>query len=199
PTAKTDDLTTILQRIPAARVDHIDVIRGGAPGIDMQGQSVVANIVLKRDDSTIVIVTLQNMFYGSGHDTPYGNVEFTRRRGDEVYDLTLSRTDSNSDDSIGNGFRTLNAPGQAQIVTSEKHAGADRVGWGLNASAALPVMGGSFGANLTLKNTDNQTSFLYGQPVPGFYLDIEKTRPMELGSHWDQASGAAEFSLLALQ
>jgi TonB-dependent Receptor Plug Domain len=30
PTTKQDDLQSILQRIPAARVDHIDVIRGGA-------------------------------------------------------------------------------------------------------------------------------------------------------------------------
>ena len=39
PAAKTDDLNTILQRIPAAHVERIEVIRGGAPGIDMQGQA----------------------------------------------------------------------------------------------------------------------------------------------------------------
>ncbi len=31
PTAKTDDLSAILDRIPAAAIDHIEVIRGGAP------------------------------------------------------------------------------------------------------------------------------------------------------------------------
>ena len=48
PTAKNDDLQSILQRIPASNVERIELIRGSAPGIDMQGQSVVANVVRKK-------------------------------------------------------------------------------------------------------------------------------------------------------
>ena len=48
PTSKSDDLQSILQRIPASDVDHIEVIRGGAPGIDMQGQTVIANVIRKK-------------------------------------------------------------------------------------------------------------------------------------------------------
>src|SRR5262249_55956118 len=44
PATKQDDLQIVLRRIPAAQVDRIDVIRGGAPGIDMQGQTVLANV-----------------------------------------------------------------------------------------------------------------------------------------------------------
>ena len=52
PTAKTDDLLSILSRIPASDVDRIEVIRGGAPGIDSrQAQTTV----LIRDGETIVI------------------------------------------------------------------------------------------------------------------------------------------------
>src|SRR5262245_9774789 len=47
PTTKTDDLDNILRRIPASAVERIDVIRGGAPGIDMQGKTVIANVVKK--------------------------------------------------------------------------------------------------------------------------------------------------------
>lgn len=49
PASKTDTLHDILDRIPASKVARIEVIRGGAPGIDMQGRAVVANIVLKKD------------------------------------------------------------------------------------------------------------------------------------------------------
>ena len=35
PTSKTDPLDELLRRIPAARIERIDLIRGGAPGIDM--------------------------------------------------------------------------------------------------------------------------------------------------------------------
>ena len=48
PTSKTDDLISIMKRIPAGTIERIDVIRGAAPGIDMQGKTVVANIVLKK-------------------------------------------------------------------------------------------------------------------------------------------------------
>ncbi len=38
PTSKTDTLTTILGRIPSSQVERVDVIVGGAPGIDMRGR-----------------------------------------------------------------------------------------------------------------------------------------------------------------
>src|SRR6185312_15828282 len=57
PAAKSDGLNSILSRIPADTVDHIELIRGGAPGIDMQGQSVVANVVLKPNAGERLIVT----------------------------------------------------------------------------------------------------------------------------------------------
>ena len=37
PASKTDALDEVLKRIPAKSVERIEVIRGGAPGIDMQG------------------------------------------------------------------------------------------------------------------------------------------------------------------
>lgn len=47
PVAKNDTLEEILKRIPATAVARVDLIRGGAPGIDMQGKTVVANVVRK--------------------------------------------------------------------------------------------------------------------------------------------------------
>jgi hypothetical protein len=40
PTSKSDDLESVLRRIPASQVARIDLIRGGAPGIDMHGKVV---------------------------------------------------------------------------------------------------------------------------------------------------------------
>src|SRR4051812_18806929 len=47
PTSKTDTLDQILTRIPIAQIERIDIIRGGAPGIDMQGKTVIANVIRK--------------------------------------------------------------------------------------------------------------------------------------------------------
>ena len=48
PASKTEGLDLVLSRIPAESVERIDLIRGGAPGIDMQGKSVVANVITKK-------------------------------------------------------------------------------------------------------------------------------------------------------
>jgi outer membrane receptor protein involved in Fe transport len=47
PATKSEELDSVLRRIPASRIERIDLIRGGAPGIDMQGKAVIANIVRK--------------------------------------------------------------------------------------------------------------------------------------------------------
>jgi hypothetical protein len=47
--AKQDRPSSILDRIPASRVERIDLIRGQVRSIDMLGQSVVANVVLRGD------------------------------------------------------------------------------------------------------------------------------------------------------
>jgi outer membrane receptor protein involved in Fe transport len=46
PSAKQDLLSAILARIPASYVERINIIRGQVQGVDLQGQTVVANIVL---------------------------------------------------------------------------------------------------------------------------------------------------------
>ena len=46
PSAKQDLLSAILARIPASYVERINLIRGQVQGVDLQGQTVVANIVL---------------------------------------------------------------------------------------------------------------------------------------------------------
>jgi hypothetical protein len=48
PSSKSDTIDQILQRIPIGSVERIDVIRGGAPGIDMQGKTVLANVIRKK-------------------------------------------------------------------------------------------------------------------------------------------------------
>jgi hypothetical protein len=52
--AKQDSPSAILARIPANQVDRIELIRGQVRGIDLQGQSVVVNVVLHGDQPAIV-------------------------------------------------------------------------------------------------------------------------------------------------
>lgn len=54
PSAKQDLPSVILARIPAGLVEKVEVIRGQVRDIDLQGQSVVANIVLKEDTEAAI-------------------------------------------------------------------------------------------------------------------------------------------------
>jgi len=52
PTSKSGGLVGALIRIPAAQVDYIEVLRGGISAADSSGQSVIANVVRKKDGSS---------------------------------------------------------------------------------------------------------------------------------------------------
>ncbi len=54
PSVKQDTPTAILSRISASSVERIELIRGQVLGIDMQGQSIIANIILKQDTPAAV-------------------------------------------------------------------------------------------------------------------------------------------------
>eukprot|EP01035_Chromulina_nebulosa_P057385 gene57385-78622_t len=57
PVSKNDPLDEILKRIPAGSVARIDLIRGGAAGIDMDGRSVLVNVVRKQNAGFRAAVT----------------------------------------------------------------------------------------------------------------------------------------------
>lgn len=199
PSAKTDMLSAVLDRIPRARVERIDVIRGGAPGIDMQGQTVVANVVLKRSDETHVIATLTDTIYGDGHQGPGASVELLSRVGESSYDLMLSRINENDDDSAGNGTRTLTVIGQPPLVDASHHRGAEKTGWGLNASLARPLWAGAFTANLTLRQTTYNSVVFYDAPGAARFPYNHMIRSAEAGANWDRISGPLELTLVGLQ
>jgi outer membrane receptor protein involved in Fe transport len=46
PSAKQDAPSEILARIPASQVERIEILRGQVRNVDMQGQSIVANVIL---------------------------------------------------------------------------------------------------------------------------------------------------------
>jgi hypothetical protein len=199
PSSKTDQLSAVLDRIAISRVDRIEVIRGGAPGIDMQGQTVVANVILKQADDTHVIATLWNTVYGDGHQGPGGSVEISGLVGSNAYDLTLSRLNKQWDDSAGNGIRFVNVPGQPTMVDDAHRRGAEQVGYALNASLSRPVWAGAFNANLTLQQTTFNSAVFYDAPGAQNFPSSQKIRSAELGANWDRSFGPVELNLVGLQ
>src|SRR5579872_4704049 len=70
-------LESVLQHITADEVDYIEVIEGGSPGVEMLGQSVVANVVRRRQAGDKVVLTATDALFEDGRDIPGGTLEWT--------------------------------------------------------------------------------------------------------------------------
>lgn len=104
PSSKSDGLDQILRRISADSVERIELIRGGAQGIDMQGQPVVANVVLKRTVTTERVLELNTYLYPDGYIGPILAGSYSRREGDNQIEGSITATTDRTD-GTGDGYR----------------------------------------------------------------------------------------------
>lgn len=107
PASKNDTGSNVLNRTLADQVDRIELVRGGAPGIDMQGYSVVVNVILKSQSSRQSIVNAEAVLFEGGRDMANGSYQFTATEGDHSWGVTLSDGLSMSDSNgAGRSIRT---------------------------------------------------------------------------------------------
>ena len=148
PSTKSDGLGEILGRISAGSVARIELIRGGSPGVDMQGQPVVANVILLRTVTTERVFEANADILADGHVSPGLTVRYARREGDSQIEGSLSgyleRSWGDSE-----GFRRRFSPTGALIQdaglsTSARNrgvratgAGQRRIGGGLFRASGL--------------------------------------------------------------
>jgi hypothetical protein len=105
PTSKTEPLGDLLGRIPKIGVERIDVINGGASGIDMQGFASVANLILKPMDLVSASATASSSVMPDGSLEPSLEGSYSLKRGDKNLNLALGWRRS-PDFSQGEGRRT---------------------------------------------------------------------------------------------
>jgi hypothetical protein len=125
PASKNDSGSNVLGRTLANQVERIELIRGGAPGIDMQGYSVVVNVILKTTDSRQSILTWNAMLFEGGHDIYGGSYQFTQNKGDRSWGVTLS-DGMGSSDSNGVG-RSIRRNAAGDVIRDERF---ENDGWG---------------------------------------------------------------------
>ncbi|HTT97257.1 MAG TPA: TonB-dependent receptor [Rhizomicrobium sp.] len=203
PTSKSDDLQTVLQRIPASDVDHIEVIRGGAPGIDMQGQTVIANVIRKKGASTQWVLDVSDNFFQDGHTVPSASLNFTEHTGASTFEASVTRY-AGYDDSVGWGTHTVTFYNPDGTVASSFNQRAHTTGQGsggaVTGAATVPLFDGTFKVNLALQDSPfYSTANYYGGPGNRFISDDSVGRNAELGLHWNGKIGSFEDETLVLQ
>jgi hypothetical protein len=142
PASKNEGLGDILGRIPASEVERIELIRGGAPGVDMQGFSQLVNVVRKKTASRQQVVTAGATVYTlDGRFTPTLRYELNGRAGDRTYELSVGTTTANSDSS-GTARLVRLGPGGAVLRDLDQRAEADGDGLNLRGRLQQPLAGG---------------------------------------------------------
>lgn len=149
PLAKNDSLEDILKRIPATSVARVEVIRGGAQGVDMEGRTVMANVVRRQEAG----------FHGVIQ--PYFNAVYDGRflpgiRLEEQWALPGGRslelshqisTGHFPNDEYGDGVRVRYGVGGVRLVDSKVNADSQGSRLATTGAFSTPLLGGR--ANLS--------------------------------------------------
>jgi hypothetical protein len=186
PASKNDTGSNVLGRTVASQVERIELIRGGAPGIDMQGYSVVVNVILKSTSSRQSIFTQNATLFEGGHDIYGATYQFTQKSGDRSWGVTLSDGMGMSD-SNGSG-RSIRRDGAGNILRDEAFTN-DSWGGGnsIRGNYSGPLASGKIDATARYGINDYQSFQVLESPVALRRSDYaEDGHSGELGLTWSR-------------
>lgn len=149
PTSKSDNLEEILKRLPASQVARIDLIRGGAPGIDMQGKSVLANVVRKTGGGFRGVVAFSNNSVYDGRNKQGYRLEGSGKLGDRAWEVGIL-VGSGIDDGAGEGPHIILDPAGRPLQLGQVDSEGNAVQITLTGAVESPVMGGRLRLNTRL-------------------------------------------------
>lgn len=202
PASKDDALDQVLGRIPARSVLRIDVIRGGAPGIDMQGKTVLANIIRRTDAGAKLTLAASGTRASDGRLAGALKAEGSKRAGQTSWEgsLLIARY---FDDGAGTGPRNrADGAGNLIFMADEVQKGAQD-NYKATGAVETPALGGQLRINgsVLLQPYDSIQTDLF-TPPPGAELDHyrENKDTAELGARYERAlSPSANLEVFLLQ
>ena len=195
PTSKQDNLEGMLRRIPASQVDHIDLIRGGAPGIDMQGQTVIANIVMKKGAGATGLLAASDQFVYDGRNLPAVRAEL-RKKWDNGRAIELAGVVGRfQDDGAGDGFRIRTDAAGNLLEQSDVETEGTGTQALFNGAFDTPLAGGKFRINgqILIQPFDYTEADTLTFPTPGFLsteVFSEDRFETEAGVRWERPLNA---------
>ena len=200
PASKSDSVSSQLKRINASDIDHIELIRGGANGVDMQGRTVLANVVRKKGDSTQVVAQAEMHVFEDGHRIPGGSVNLTKRWGERSFDLTVSRGES-FDDSVGDGRYTTRDASGAITRSSPAHTTGDGGSVAVVSAFKTPLWGGDLRVNGRVVESYFKSDQAYDPdtPITDLVGDRQRQRQLEIGGNYDRKFGKIDVEGVVLQ
>lgn len=190
PATKSESLEDALRRIQASQVERIDIIRGGAPGIDMQGKTVIANVVLRKDKTGQWLFAVADIFYQDGRDAPAVRFEGSQKFGDRTFEWSALGF-TFVDDGAGEGPHTIVGAGGGALQESFADETGGGRGYTLKGGLKSPFMQGRVSVNAKLDREHYEWSLndLISFPAVGrLAVNDDFVRDEgELGANWERA------------
>ena len=193
PASKTDSLDEILKRMPAGLVERIDIIRGGAPGIDMQGKTVLANVIRSQGAKTRLLVAVAQTHSGDGRTLGAARFEGSGSLGDKTWEFgTFWGRGLNAGAGRGPAM-VIPAGGGPRTLSFVKSEGDGQALFG-SGSVESPLVGGTLKVNGRISwdkykyDEDNTIT----APLRGIETDdeVQVQKDREIGASYNRAFGA---------
>ncbi|HEY3813420.1 MAG TPA: TonB-dependent receptor [Caulobacteraceae bacterium] len=201
PTSKTDDLISILKRIHASQIVRVDVIRGAAPGIDMQGKTVVANVILKKTGGLTGDLALANIYLQDGRDVFQERLEGSwTGNGRTITGMVFAGRFFDDGEGSGPHF-VYGSDGKPVDFSHQQNraGGFQYIGTG---SYETPLLGGTFKVNALVQDQPyrNNNDDLFQFAGPQQEHDHQDQTDGELGLHYTRGlAQGLTLETLALQ
>jgi outer membrane receptor protein involved in Fe transport len=194
PASKSDNLEEILRRIPVSAVERIDNIRGGAPGIDMQGKTVLANVVRKSGASFRGLYSATNSHLWDGRNMHGMRLEFSGGDGTRTWEAN-ARYGYGNDDGGEFGPQVRIAPDGTITRRSQVKSESDGLDKILTGAYSQPLFGGRVSVNgrafwETWKSEDTNRYTFPADLGVAREVDPSRTRKFEEGLRYDRDFGA---------
>ena len=203
PTSKTDPLDELLRRVPAAQIERIDLIRGGAPGIDMQGRTVIANVIRKPGGGLQGLVAVANNHIYDGRNLHGFRLELSGGKDGRNWEGS-ARYGFGADDGGDFGPGVVIGPDGRPLRVSQIDSTGGIGNQTLTGAYEQPVLGGKLRVNgrLFWEKYKFKEDNVFILPEPGLATtdDINHTYETELGLRFTRDLGPrATLDLIGLR
>jgi hypothetical protein len=204
PTTKSENLQDILKRISASAVERVELIRGGAPGVDMQGQTILANVVIKSTVQVETVADIQTYLYPDGLFGPLLELQASRRDGINELEGSLKATVDRTDQTFDGGARVTSFP-DGRPTIREAVKGYDQIqNYAARGAIQRTAPGGKIRVNGKVEyfSFDRDVVYTQYQPGPGRQDSGETSKEWtgEFGARYDAKLGPrTDLQLVFLQ
>ena len=147
PPTRSDALSTVLSRIPASQVLRIDIVRGGAGGVDMQGKAAVANVIRKPDSGLTGAASSNLSLSDQGRLSTGLSIQAQHQRDGRSLDGALQLSEGESE---GGSSRVRTAPDGQILLRSRRQNVSERQSAQATTVYEGPLAGGRIRANALL-------------------------------------------------